>query len=166
MQEKLDIFFKESIASENNEYDTWKNELFEKLNNNNLKKVFPLSEQQTNVFRMHFIDNLSRKEIAQKIGTSQSYVRSVLVVGRRWLNSYYGCLMRHKKNGELIEGLNLSDNLNRRLIRNGCIFADDLFSLTKEQIISMNEIGNYYAEELVLALESYRRKKIKATHKG
>ena len=158
MREKLDIFLKESIAIGNYEYDSWKNELFEKLNNDNLKKVFPLSEQQTNVFRMYFIDNLSRKEIAQKISTSQSYVRSVLISGRKWLCYAYGYLTRHKKEGDLIETLNLSDNLNHKLISNGYLYVNDLLPLSSEQILSISEIGNYYAKELVLALESYRRK--------
>lgn len=136
------------------------NEFLKKINCDS-NKVFPLSELQTKVVKMYYIDKMSINDISEKLNFSGSYIKQILYKSERSVKSYFKILKNRNKKSQTIEVLNLSDNLKSILIKNYIVYVEDLSCYSDEQFFKLSGIGNKYANELISKMKNYKNKKEK-----
>ena len=124
-------------------------------------KVFPLSELQTKIIKMYYIDKMPINNIAEKLNFSGSYIKQNLYKSERLVTAYFKILKDRNKKSQTIEVLNLSDNLNSLLIKKSILYVEDLSCYSDEQFFKLENIGNKYANELIVKMKNYKNKKEK-----
>ncbi len=124
-------------------------------------KVFPLSELQTKIVKMYYIDKKPINDISEKLNFSKSYIKQILYKAEKLVTSYFKILKDRNKKSKTIEVLNLSDNLNSILIKKSIVYVEDLSCYSDEQFFKLENIGNKYANELIVKMKNYKNKKEK-----
>lgn len=135
-------------------------EFLKKLNCD-LNKVFPLSELQTKIVKLYYIEKKSISDIAEELKFSGSYIKQILYKSERLVTSYFNILKDRNKKSQIIEVLNLSDNLNSILIKKSILYLEDLSCYSDEQFFKLEHIGNKYANELIAKMKNYKNKEEK-----